>query len=212
MLINSRIDDKKIQIDLNQGQRYGVMLSGGLDSSLMLFLMLKDLQDKKIQVDIQPYTIPKHDGSIFFVPDILKYFRSIFKIDIPDLIKVGDPEVHHRIQSEVAIKEIFKRDPTAIIYSGINQNPQDKFDYSIYPEMGYPNRIKKSPNPRLIFPFIELQKHHILDLVILFQQEKLLTLTHSCTEQTLGRCMNCFQCRERQWAFDQLGIEDSGLN
>jgi len=55
-----------------------------------------------------------------------------------------------------------------------------------------------------------LNKSHIIDLVIKFNQQSLFHITHSCSSQELGRCNVCNGCNERQWGFDQLGQTDPG--
>jgi len=87
---------------LNSNKKYGIMLSGALDSAVLLFLIFK--QNKNI--DIQPFSIPKHDGSHLFVSEILDYFQNQFKIKIPCTILVGDPDVYHAQQSRIAVEEI----------------------------------------------------------------------------------------------------------
>jgi 7-cyano-7-deazaguanine synthase in queuosine biosynthesis len=195
----------KLQSNIN----YGIMLSGGLDSAVLMYLILKENKN----INIQSFSIPKHDGSHMFVDRILEYFKAQFNIDIPNTILVGDPNVHHAQQSTRAVEQIFKQYPTIeFVYFATNQNPQHEFDYSPYPEGSYPNRVKVSPHPKILMPFIEMYKDEILKIVFDNNQEELLQLTHSCTEQKTGRCGQCFQCNERAWAFRQLDRTDPGVN
>jgi hypothetical protein len=194
---------------LQNNTSYGIMLSGGLDSAVLLYLLLKENKN----INIQPFSIPKHDGSHVFVPRILEHFKFQFDIEIPDTLLVGDPNLHHSQQSTAAIKQIFK-DYAEIdfIYFATNQNPTHDFDYNRYPNGSYPDRVKTSPHPKILMPFIEMHKDEILKLVFDHGQEELLKLTHSCTEQKTGRCGRCFQCNERAWAFRQLDKLDFGIN
>ena len=194
---------------LNIDKKYGIMLSGGLDSAVLMYLILKENKN----INIQPFSIPKHDGSHMFVNGILEYFEEQFDIEIPNTILVGDPSVHHSQQSTRAVEQIFKEYPyIEFIYFATNQNPIHAFDYSPYPQGSYPNRVKISPHPKILMPFIEMYKDEILKIVFDNDQEELLQLTHSCTEQKAGRCGQCFQCNERAWAFRQLDKTDPGVN
>jgi hypothetical protein len=194
---------------LNIDKKYGIMLSGGLDSAVLMYLILKENKN----INIQPFSIPKHDGSHMFVDRILEYFKAQFDIEIPSTILVGDPDVHHSQQSTRAVEHIFKQYPSIdFIYFATNQNPTHDFDYSLYPKGSYPNRVKAAPHPKILMPFIELYKDEILKIVFDNGQEELLQLTHSCTEQKTGRCGQCFQCNERAWAFRQLDKLDAGIN
>jgi hypothetical protein len=194
---------------LNIDRKYGIMLSGGLDSAVLLYLILKENKN----ISIQPFSIPKHDGSYVFVPRILEYFKAQFDIEIPSTILVGDPNLHHSQQSTSAIKQIFEEYPYIdFIYFATNQNPTHDFNYDRYSKGSYPDRVKASPHPKILMPFIEMYKDEILKIVFDNDQEELLKLTHSCTEQKTGRCGQCFQCNERAWAFRQLNKPDPGIN
>ena len=92
-------------IDICKNKKYGIMLSGGLDSAILLGLLL--LENKNI--NIQPFTIPKTDGAMLYADPVIAYINSKFDTSIPNTIKVGDPNVHHRQQSKTAVKEIFEK-------------------------------------------------------------------------------------------------------
>jgi len=204
MEILSRLDGKKIVVKIQQNKKYGIMLSGGLDSAMLLYLIL--LENKFC--NIQPYSIPKHDGSHKYVQGILEYFNTEFDIELPKPIIVGNPAVHHSQQSRVAITELFLKYPVDYLFIGLNQNPPEPW---VDPNWERPNRLSKSPSVRIILPFIELYKTHIVDLIFQFDQKYLVNLTHTCTEQPVGRCKQCFQCNERSWAFEQLVQTDTGI-
>jgi 7-cyano-7-deazaguanine synthase in queuosine biosynthesis len=188
---------------------FGIMLSGGLDSAVLLYLLLKE--DKTIV--LQPFSIPKHDGSHLFVPAILKYFENYFNIKIPDTILVGDPNAHHSQQSTTAVKQILaKHAEIDFVYFGTNQNPIHSFDYSQFKPGGFPNRVQGPDHPKILMPFIKMYKDEILKILFDNNQQALLSLTHSCTERKTGRCGQCFQCKERKWSFDQLDQIDPGIN
>jgi len=55
-----------------------------------------------------------------------------------------------------------------------------------------------------------LYKHNILEFMYAGNQEDLIDITHSCTEQQVGRCNQCWQCTDRAWAFKQLDKTDTG--
>ncbi len=196
-------------LDLNQECKYGIMLSGGLDSSVLLYLILKENKN----ISIQPFSIPKHDDSHLFVPGILDYLENLFSIKLPKTILVGNPQVHHTQQSKTAVEEIFKNHADIdFLFFATNQNPTHSFDYSKYPLDGFPNRVKGSDHSKILMPFIEMYKDDILKILFDNNQEELLSLTHTCTERKTGRCGQCFQCNERAWAFNQLDKIDIGIN
>jgi hypothetical protein len=190
-----------------------IMLSGGLDSAILLYLLLDEYQKNSINPRLQIFTIPKKDGSYLYVDAIVEYFNQEFKIHMPDKIFVGNPEAHHRQQSTTAVLEILSKYPDIdYIYFATNQNPDRMFDYSNLKPGEYPDRVQKSDHQKVKMPFIDMRKDQILKILFDNDQQVLIDLTHSCTEWTQGRCKICFQCRERQWAFDQLQKSDTGVN
>ena len=208
MITHSRVDSQPIAVNLESTMHYGVMLSGGLDSAVLLCLMLEDCKQKGIVPAIQPFTIPKHDGASLYIASIIDYANRRYNVKLPDTILVGNPDAYHRYQSTTAFNEIFEKYKSIdIVFSGINQNPPPEFSLS----GTYPIRDKKSTNPKIIVPFVNLYKTHILDLLYEYNLEKLIDITHSCTMQKVGRCGQCFQCNERQWAFEQLNHIDTGV-
>ena len=187
-------------IDLDK--KYGIMLSGGLDSAVLLYLLIQ--QEPKIQ--IQPFTIDKTDGAAKYANPIVKHFNKKFNLSIPETHYVGDPRAHHRVQSTTAVVDIFNNYPVDYLFIGINQNPPE-LDYL----PGAPQRDKKSNDLKIIFPFVNLYKTNIIDMMFKYNQQDLIYITHSCTEQSIGRCNRCWQCTERSWSFSKLGQEDNGL-
>jgi hypothetical protein len=190
-----------MNIDTLNSQKYGIMISGGLDSAILLYLLVKS----NPLINIQPFTIPKKDGAMIYANPIIDYINQIFNLSIPSTISVGDPSVHHRIQSKIAVEEIFKNYNIDTLFIAINQNPPELNDLP-----GAPMRDKKSNNSKIIFPFVDLYKDDILKLIIAENQISLIELTHSCTELSIGRCNQCWQCNERAWAFNKLNLVDSG--
>jgi len=189
-------------IKTDNDKHYGILLSGGLDSAILLYLLIK----VNPKINIQPFTIAKTDGAYLYADPVVEHFNQKFNLSIPKTIVVGDPTVYHRLQSHTAVREIFDKHPVDILFVGINQNPPELNNLP-----GAPIRNTKSTNPQIIFPFLDLYKHNILEFMYADKQEDLIDITHSCTEQQIGRCNKCWQCTERIWAFKQLDKTDTGI-
>jgi hypothetical protein len=187
--------------NLSLEKNYGIMLSGGLDSAVLLYLLIS----QNNQIKIQPFTIDKVDGSMMYVNSIIGHFNKKFNLSIPHTIKVGDPTLHHRLQSKSAVKDIFKNYNIDILFNAINQNPKELSNLP-----GAPLRDTKSDNPKIVFPFVNLLKTDILKIMFDNDQGDIAEITHSCTEQKVGRCGKCWQCTERSWAFSQIKKSDPG--
>jgi|LauGreDrversion4_2_1035121.scaffolds.fasta_scaffold111021_2 hypothetical protein len=59
-------------------------------------------------------------------------------------------------------------------------------------------------------PFLHLDKSHTVQLAHDLGLDWLPKMTHTCTESPDIRCGRCWQCSERAWAFNLLGLEDTG--
>lgn len=207
MQIISRLDNQNINIEIDPNKQYGIMLSGGLDSAILFYLILKEFLLINSLPKIKIFTIPKHDGARLYIDNIVDFLKKEFNVSLPSTIEIGDPDVYHGDQSKVALTELFQKYPEIdYVYMATNQNPPQEF---ILPGT-YPNRVKNSGSPRVLLPFIKLYKTHILDLIFENNVQELINITHSCTEQKIGRCNQCFQCHERKWAFEQLSKKDTG--
>lgn len=201
----SRLDGTEIVVDMQQQTRYGIMLSGGLDSAVLLYLMLKACSTANIQI----FYIAKHDGSYRYLDKIISYLNSEFNIILPSPIKVGSPDIPHTQINQTGIRHVLYKYPEVEkLFIGINQNPPQPWGD---PKWVFPVRPTENTNPRLDMPFIALHKSHIVDLALQENQQDLLKLTHTCTEQVTGSCMKCFQCNERAWAFEKLNAQDLAL-
>lgn len=191
-----------MQIKTEPNLRYGILLSGGIDSAILLYLLIKG----NPEIKIQPFTIAKRDGAALYADPVIEHFNIKFDLSIPKTILVGDPQAHHRMQSTTAVIDIFDNHPVDYLFIGINKNPPG-LDRSPFA----PRRNKKSDDPKIIFPFVDMTKDQMLQIMFDCGQEDLINITHTCTEQSLGRCNRCWQCQERAWAFKQLGKEDTGV-
>jgi hypothetical protein len=192
-----------MKIHTESDKTYGILLSGGLDSSILLYILLKNNSNIKIQ----PFTIPKKDGAYLYVDPIIDYFNKKFNTSIPETIKAGDPNAHHRKQNESAVRDVLEKFPIDQLFMAINRIPDELANYP-----GAPNRAKSSLDPRILIPFVDLTKDQILSIVFTEGLDDLIPLTHSCTEQQHGRCNVCWQCQERIWAFNKLEKQDTGVN
>jgi len=184
-----------MKIEIPNVDRVGILLSGGMDSSLLLYLL--SINTKKT---IQPFTIPKHDGAKNYVQPVIDWISKETTTDIKNPIIIGDPDIHHSLIVGDALNRIFRHNLIDHLFMGCNDYPQ-----KILP--GGPIR-KFLNNDRITSPFYSFWKTDILELYVKHNLWELLNLTHTCTEQSVGRCNLCWQCRERKWAFDELQLVD----
>ena len=202
MKYTSRLDGSEVNISIDTEKKYGIMVSGGLDSAVLLYMLIEEGAH-----EIQAFTIDKSDGSNLHANNVIEHFNDKFGLNLAKPILVGDPRVHHSKQSMTALIDIFTNHDIDCLYNALNQNPPGAL--SEHP--GAPRRATRSPVEKLKLPFVDLHKNHILDFMYELEQEDLIDITHTCTERIYGRCDVCWQCQERQWAFAQLNKRDTGI-
>jgi len=199
-------DKRQIEIKLHEGkQRIGVMLSGGADSAILLYLLALERKLEGSTQEIIPFTVARPDGAWNYVKPIVDKINQMLGIELPDPIQVGDPTLHHSKQGRSGELEARGKYNIDHFYYGSQQHPP-------VPMPGeYPARPDKIELPGTTIPFALVDKRHTLGLFEVFQAWPLIELTHSCTALTEGRCGECYNCKEREWALSDLGITDPGV-
>lgn len=196
-------DLKDIAISIpDYSNRTGVMLSGGADSAILFYILVKHFPNKTIV----PITVPRPDGADRYSPAIVDYVNRVCGTSIAQPLILGNGGGYHADQTVNGLKVAFKNNLIDHVFFGSQQPPTK--DMVELPGI-YPIR-KETTDVRVSSPFFDLFKTHTIDLYFKLNQEELLSITHSCTEQTVGRCRQCFNCKEREWALSVLGRVDTG--
>lgn len=188
-----KINSKELDIAIDpELDRIALLFSGGMDSTLLLYMLLQEKYNKGLNTEIYCFTADQpgrfhHSSKILKLPE--------FKDKVFHRTDVDNP-------TPEGIKPFVRTlcDNNWVMYSAANKNPDV--------EIGgrYPGRRMDSPNvpSNLNFVFKDLFKHEILGLYYQLGIEHLIPYTSSCTEVETGRCNLCFACRERAWAFNVL--------
>jgi hypothetical protein len=197
-----------VNIDLPESSSHlGIMISGGMDSALAAFLIILENKNLNNLHRLTFFNVPNvADNAVYHSLKVINFLNEYFNTKL-NLVNIGDGTiVHNKIINEPS-KKILKNKLVDVLVSGINQNP--KIDLGIE---GPTRRNPDLPIPNnLMFPFIKLYKTDILGIYQQFNILDLAYITHSCTSFRYGRCNTCFQCKERQWAFDSLNLENKEL-
>lgn len=196
---------KQVDIELPKGKnKIGVMLSGGADSAILLYLLCLERRMDRSNQEIIPFTVARPDGAWNYVQAIVNWIRTTLNVELPDPIQVGDPTLHHSQQGRSGEREARSKYGVEHIFYGSQQHPP-------VPMPGeYPSRPDRVELPGTTCPFALVDKRHTLSLYETFDVWPLLELTHSCTAQQEGRCGECYNCTERNWALTELGHTDPG--
>jgi hypothetical protein len=181
-----------MNLNISLEKQYALMLSGGISSSVLLYLMMKDTPT----ANIQPFTVPI-EGATVYANSIIDHFNSKFGWTIPHTIEVGNvlmTEFNQKMFS--AIKQVRTRHNGIEVFLGRTSTPD-------LPHHG--NAINV-----INMPFEFKSKDYVLQLVYDEDLEDIINLTHSCEALTTGRCNFCARCSTRHWSFARLGKTDTG--
>lgn len=204
-------DEQEIVIELpSRHKKVGVMVSGGADSAILLYLLALEKKMAGSDHELIPLTVPRPDGAKDYSGPIVSFVNGLLGSDMPAPIIVGDPTLHHSQQTNSGEREARDKLGVQHIFYGSQKHPPVPMPGE-YP--GRPDRIHYTNNQGVITttcPFAMLDKRHTMALFDVFQVWPLAAITHSCTEMTKGRCGVCYNCTERKWALDELGFTDPG--
>jgi len=183
-------------------RRPGILISGGMDSALLYYLLIRLNVEQGSTHKITPYTILRKDGSPQYVQPIIDYVHDSFGLPHIATTVVGDPTLPESRQVESGVKEVLSSTTSHIMYLGLIE------ELEIH-TIGWRPPIKWKETENRLYPFKDLNKSHIVDLIFQFKQEKLFELSHTCNMPG-PRCGACNGCNERSWGFEQMGYADPG--
>lgn len=200
-----------LSLDIHEGP-IGVSCSGGADSSLLLYILMKYAPGP-----IHVFTCSldsKNRSSIKSSTEVLNKCINL----------TGNYNVYHHthfVREGKTLEELFanqlmflEKKIINILYTAITSNPpydiQLKFkEQSFENAFRHPNVIRDvyQYDNKIYTPFTNINKQEIAkmykELDIL---DTLFPVTRSCESFTLteGHCGHCWWCEERHWAFEKL--------
>jgi len=226
------IDDKRtLHIELPPNDKIGtgivVGFTAGIDSSLLLYLLATINSYQTIPYIIQPVIVDNRLGCADYPENrywnpINESFTSIIKMlkfirsEIPGgmiqpIVRYTASAEHKRYYQTSRglfdyLQEQNKLGPNRYValYEAVLEN---------IPELeNPPNIIYDCPKPWQL-PFSNIQKHHVIDIIIELGLENIFEITNKCPETHSSLTEKCnlqWQCMERRLGFVKLGKSDLG--
>lgn len=186
-------------------EKIHILFSGGMDSSILLYLLSKQLKKENRDIPIHCYTMP-NVSSHRTVLRITKWFEER-NYHFTNLL----------LRKQFLIRDLVENILTVnvgYVYTGCNKVVEDKFTPTVYIEHDTPPFRGQPFGEKHIRPFIDMDKREVMELYIKENVMDLLAITRSCGSKISfesKKCGGCYFCMERQWAADMLGIEDKLL-
>lgn len=191
----------------------GVLASGGADSSIVLYLLMK-YSDQPIHI-LTLSNAKKNYTNSFIVPNIINWCIK----------KTGNNNiVYHNWFAEEQTQTSLSTLPTKLLsnktiktlYIGDTCYPSDEINHA-FAANGYdvfqdkndrnPNTVRPTSIACFYYPFTNYNKKKIAQVYIKENVMELFDLTRSCESFDLintGHCGKCWWCQERFWAFGKL--------
>ena len=206
MIIGPKHLEREFTFTIPATDKIGIFMSGGLDSSAMLSLILKELADtdRLKTVSLTAFTIDKPTGEPMYSTRILKKFEEHFQINIPHVNNIANTKEAiglGRMDSNVVINTC-KQFNGLMYLSGNNMPPPDV--KSFHGGLGF----TYAQSPLYQLPFVNLLKPQMIDILYKLGTDFIIPYTHSCSRQLNGRCDECYSCEERSWGFEELSLVD----
>lgn len=200
------VDDRyNFEIKIDPNRPVGIMLSGGLDSSILLMLLASIVSSEQIVI----FTVPRADNAYYHAQHLIKSINNHYHLNFKQPCMVSNGQGYHGTQVFKGITESLSMYNDIQLFLAEN-TPPAKTEIDI--AAAYPVRAKDPDQiPNVYMPFWAAKKYHLIDIALQNKWHKLFEFTHSCCVWPVGRCNACFNCKEREWAFDKLGVADPGL-
>jgi len=197
----------------------GLSLSGGTDSALAFYMLLKTLSERGQKTNVHAmhgYDINRKIARSYEAADrVYNWITSQFDIDVPPLFtfaynKVNDgskyqyhyPNVIY-LKNKYNIVDVITGDTLGMPN---NSRPVFKNDCTDPDEQ---ELIQMSKDYPLRLPFVHFDKKFIAAQYEAFNLSELSKLTVSCIGDDILPCKKCWWCVERKWAFNNF---DGGVD
>jgi 7-cyano-7-deazaguanine synthase in queuosine biosynthesis len=186
--------------------KIGILVSGGIDSGLALFLLLKTITDGGMNREVHACTVTKTPDAVENATKVIGLISYKFNISVTHHIVDSQFDASEHIR-HTASGAIFLFDITDIVITATNAIVPER----LLNNMENPYRVGRT-DPRVLRPFLEYTKDVTIGLAIKYELTELLVNSHSCIKQSYSRCGSCYWCKERAWGFSKNNYIDPGTN
>jgi len=174
------------------------MVSGGVDSAILYYLLLQENFNTGNKFEIIPYTMLRKEGSRYYAKDVINYVHDLHHLPHTDLNIIGDNTLPETQQVESGIMDVLHKTVDYVYLGIIESREEHSVGWHRFP-------FKETFHRR--YPLLNLQKSHVIDLYIKTGMIELLKMTHSCAVHEITPCNNCNGCIERIWGISEMNLD-----
>lgn len=199
-----------VDVDI-QDEDVGIYMSGGADSALLLYILMKN-STKKIHIFTCASRV-KQFGSVKSSQNVVKKCLELTgNLNISHHLHFVESQNDHVLFAPY--REFIDKGIVNLIYHGVTANPSNEelstfSDGTNTPFFRNPEhtRLTYRVGSNLYTPFTNFNKQKICEMYKeLDLLDNLFPLTRSCESLDLseGHCGHCWWCQEREWGFGRL--------
>ena len=185
-------------------ESFALFVSGGFDSAVMLHLYCLEAK-KRNRTTLHCITADRGFAAIEFSQGVCDWAKQKHGVEINHIVVPTPEGMHNSREVAHAAEKVYHYGFKTLICAE-TKNPPVELPGTA------PTRVPQTLNiPGWHFPFSHLDKKDTIQLAFdLGILDEIAPISHTCTTTTGIRCGFCWNCHERKWAFDELGLEDSG--
>jgi len=142
-------DRRIFELELPQSKRIGVMVSGGMDSALLYYILLYLKREQNTDHYIRPFAVMRKEGSKYHAKPIVSKIASYFEINGEFPTIVGDTALPEQKQVESGVKQAIDLVRMDVVYVGVISNREEHL-------IGY-DKLSYTETDKLKYPFMNLE-------------------------------------------------------
>lgn len=181
-------------------EKIHLLFSGGMDSSILLYLLAKEVSSQQVDIPIICHTFQSNSNPAA-MKNVIAFVQNKYPINISHRVRPGKYKIRE-------ITHLIQTTEPGYVFSGCNKVVEDKFTPTIYIKGDTPPWRGPALNEQHIRPFIDTDKIGVLQVYVEENVLELLSLTYSCGHSVDNKCGECYFCMERQWALNALQLTD----
>jgi 7-cyano-7-deazaguanine synthase in queuosine biosynthesis len=188
-------------------KKVGLMVSGGLDSALLLYLITKEIKDKNLKVEFNTYTVRQDDRlSLAHSKNVIETVEKINNIRISNTV-FWSPDAHSDYEIAFGVLSALNKEhqtglPLNILFMATTSVPEELAN-----EDGAPLRHSRSMFA-INQPWGDLSKDNVVKYIKENNLQILIEHSLSCTVSKSTHCGKCWNCKERRWAFELNNVTE----
>jgi 7-cyano-7-deazaguanine synthase in queuosine biosynthesis len=199
-----------VDIDIHD-ENVGIYMSGGADSSLLLYILMKHCT-KKIHIFTCASQAKQFSSATSSRNIIKKCVELTGNFNVMHHMTFVNIQDDHLLFSPY--REFIDKGIVNLVYHGVTANPPKEVSDTFSNPADTPNlrnpsqtRVYYKQGSNLYTPFTNSNKQKVKEMYKeLDIEDTLFPLTRSCEDPSLaeGHCGTCWWCEERQWGFGRL--------